>query len=208
MGLDNYNRYDVYLAKLPKRKGSVQQGIRPVVIWNGSDYDYVFDEDRTVLGCFCMTTEEKPNLPVHCLLKASESCLKQDSTFLAEQPVPLHEDDLIEKWGNITNKEYRFMIYKAISIQTSEEGKPYGTFKYPFKFLKESREIAQFLMAVWHLSTFSDTFKIPEFKAEMEKCYEIEMEKLRAICKKYKVVTSQYITDLSNKNIDFHLLNL
>ena len=47
MGLDNYSRYDVYLAKLPKRKGSVQQGIRPVVIWNGSDYDYVFDEDRT-----------------------------------------------------------------------------------------------------------------------------------------------------------------
>jgi mRNA-degrading endonuclease toxin of MazEF toxin-antitoxin module len=208
MSFDEYNRYDVYLAKLPKAKGSVQQGIRPVVIWNGSEYDYLMDKDRVVLTGFCLTTEKKPNLPVHCLLKASESCLKQDSTFLAEQPVRLLESDLIERWGNLSSKEHRYMIYRAISIQTSKDGKPYGMFKYPYKFLVESKKIAEFLMAVWHLLKFSEALRKPELRAEMEKCYELEMVKLRAISKKYDVVTSHYITDLSEKNIYFSLLDL
>lgn len=208
MGLDNYSRYDVYLAKLPKRIGSVQQGIRPVVIWNGCEYDYVLDEDRAVLGCYCMTTEKKPNLPVHCLLKASESCLKKDSTFLAEQPVPLHESDLIEKWGSITNKKYRYMIYKAICIQTSRDGRAYGIFKYPYQFLLESREVSENIMAFWNVNKISKTFKMPEFKSEIEKMFEDFMVELRSICKKYNITTSKYITELSNKEIDFSILDM
>jgi mRNA-degrading endonuclease toxin of MazEF toxin-antitoxin module len=206
MGLDNYKRYDVYLAKLPKRKGSVQQGVRPVVIWRKTGYDYLMNEGRIVLSCFCLTTETKPSLPVHFLLKASESCLKEDSTFLAEQPVPLHEDNLIKKWGSITNKEYRYMIYRAISIQNSDEGRPYGIFKYAYKFLLEVQESSEGLEAVEFLIK-KEGLNVT-LKNELKSHIDSAKNKVIDICRKHNVIAGNYIKDLSDGNIDFSLLNL
>lgn len=206
MSFDEYGRYDVYLAKLPKAKGSIQQGVRPVMIWNSIDYDYLMDEDRVILSAFCFTTEKKPNLPVHCLLKASDSCLKQDSTFLAEQPVRLLESNLIEKWGNLSSKEHRYMIYRAISIQNSKEGRPYGIFKYPYRFLVEVKESSQGLEAIKFLIKKEDLNE--ELKNSLKSHIDLAKSMVEDICKEHNVIAHNYMKDLSDGNIEFFLLNL
>ncbi|GAA0077026.1 hypothetical protein UT300005_14040 [Clostridium sp. CTA-5] len=204
MSIDEYNRYDVYLAKLPKAKGSVQQGIRPVVVWNVSNYDPAWDEYITTLNCFCLTTEEKKKLPVHFLIKANRSCLKEDSTFLAEQALMLHEENLLEKWGTITDKEYRYMIYKTISIQLSQSPKP--MFKYFYKFLVEAKESSQGLEAINFLIKKEDLKE--ELKNALKSYHDPVKNMVRDVCKKHNVIADSYMKDLSDGNIDFSLLNL
>ena len=204
MSIYDYNRYDVYLAKLSNAKGSEQKGIRPVVIWTGGEYDATLDQHKTTLTCFCLTTEEKKKLPIHFLIRANRSCLKEDSTFLAEQPVLLHESDLLEKWGNITDKEYRYMIYKTIDIQLSDLPKP--TFNYSYKLLVEVKQSSQYLKAVELLIKKRDLKE--ELKNEIKSCYEPAKKMVRDICNKYNVIADKYMRDLSNGVIEFSLLNL
>lgn len=205
MSIGKYERYDVYLAKLPNAKGSEQHGVRPVVIWNVGNYDGAWDEYITTLNCFCLTTEEKNKLPVHFLIKANRSCLKEDSTFLAEQAVMLHEENLLYKLGNIADKEYRYMIFKTIDIQISN--KPRIMFKYSYNFLVRVYDISSTIQAVWNLNE-DGVFNTQEFKSEAKRIYEESMVKLRLVCKENNVITSTFITDLSNDCIDFSLLDL
>lgn len=206
MGLDNYSRYDVYLAKLPTdAMGSEQKGIRPVVVWNIGDYDSALDKYITTLTCFCLTTEEKNKLPVHFLIKANRSCLKEDSTFLAEQAVMLHESDLLEKWGTITDKEYRYMMYKTIDVSL-EWIETDTTFKYPYKFLVEVKKMSEGLEAIKFLIKKEDLNE--ELKKELKYCLESEKNKVIDICRKHNVIADKYIRDLSDGNIYFSLLNL
>jgi mRNA-degrading endonuclease toxin of MazEF toxin-antitoxin module len=206
MGVDNYSRYDVYLVKLPTNAiGSEQKGTRPVVVWNISDYDPALDKYITTLNCFCLTTEEKNKLPVHFLIKANRSCLKEDSTFLAEQAVMLHESDLLEKWGTITDKEYRYMMYKTIDISL-ERTQKHNIFNYSYKFLIESKEISEGLVAMEFLIKKEDLNE--ELKKELKSYIEPTKNKIIDICRKHNVISGNYIKELSEGNIDFSYLNL
>lgn len=203
MGLDKYSKYDVYMARLPKAKGSVQQGIRPVVIYSGCEYDYFNDEDRIILNCYCLTTKDKNKLPTHFLIEKNRGCLNEDSIFLAEQAFTLSEENLLHKIGNITDKEYRYMIFKTIDIQTSD--KPKIMFRYSYNFLVQAYDTSSTIQAVWHLNK-RGVFNTQEFKDEAKRMYEELMVKLRTICKEHNVTTSAFITDLANGYIDFTLL--
>ena len=104
-------RGEIYLANLGNRDGSIQSGIRPVLIIS-NDINNKFSPTVNVLP---ITSRAKNNIPVHVNVGYSEG-LSQESTLLTEQMVTVNSSQLEDYIGKV-NRYKMYEVEKAIMLQ-------------------------------------------------------------------------------------------
>ena len=104
-------RGEIYLANLGSRDGSIQSGIRPVLIIS-NDINNKFSPTINVLP---ITSRAKNNIPVHVDIGKREG-LQQESTVLTEQATTINKSQLEDHIGKCS-KHKIYEIEKAIMLQ-------------------------------------------------------------------------------------------
>ncbi|EHK2347355.1 type II toxin-antitoxin system PemK/MazF family toxin [Clostridium perfringens] len=97
----SYLRGDIFYADLPDKKGSEQNGLRPVVIIQnnlGNKYG------RTLIVA-PITSRDKKDLPVHS--EIYNNSLEKDSTILLEQVTTIDKNKVKEFVGHLTRNELK-----------------------------------------------------------------------------------------------------
>ncbi|MGC6174038.1 type II toxin-antitoxin system PemK/MazF family toxin [Lacrimispora sp. 38-1] len=109
-------RGDILYAELgTSRRGSIQTGIRPVVVVSNNKAN----QFSTVYTVVPLTTKlfKKRNLPTHVFVSAHTSVgLEQHSIALCEQVTSIIDDDVIENLGQV-DKYTLSQITEAVKVQ-------------------------------------------------------------------------------------------
>ena len=141
-------RRGIYLADLGKRVGSIQFGVRPVLIV-GNNYSCRYS---TVFLCVPLTSKQKTWLPTHYSLEVDKYPFlwKESNTILTEQIMPVEERQLLQYLGDIETKDMiriETRLKKALGIFDNnfnrggeEDGWDYRYKKRLSKFGKEIGE--------------------------------------------------------------------
>lgn len=104
-------RMEIYMADIPLLGGSVQYGVRPVIIVQ-NNLGNLTSPNVIVVP---LTTKNKKWLKVHVHVSSSLG-IPVDSTVLCEQIMTLPKGLLINKIGEITDENIIRRIDKAIQI--------------------------------------------------------------------------------------------
>jgi len=108
-----YMRGDIWLAELPERIGSVQSGIRPVIIISNN----LGNSFSTTVTVACVTSQcKKPDIPTH--VSINSLFLQKDSQVLLEQILTVDKTQLINRIGKVSVED-RERINEAVKIQLS-----------------------------------------------------------------------------------------
>jgi len=108
MGVERKNdvilRGDIYLANLGKQDGSIQAGIRPVLVVSNN----IGNRFSPVVIVAPITSQiHKAKLPTHVILPAEKYGLAKDSVILFEQIRVINKSSLIEKIVHIPEREMK-----------------------------------------------------------------------------------------------------
>ncbi len=107
----NIKRGDIYLANLGSQMGSIQSGVRPVlVISNPQNNRY-----SPTINILPITSQKKNNIPVHVDIGV-ECGLKISSTILTEQVLTINKHQIIEYIGKCDKEQMRD-ISRAMVLQ-------------------------------------------------------------------------------------------
>lgn len=109
--LQEIKRGEIYMANLGNTLGSVQGGIRPVVIISNP----LNNKFAPTLNVLPITSKTKNNIPVHVNVSA-ECGLQEESTVLVEQMTIINKSQLTKLIGKCTH-EKMIAIAKAIVLQ-------------------------------------------------------------------------------------------
>lgn len=102
---------DIYMADLGEDEGSLQAGIRPVIIVSND----AANEHSPVITVIPMTTKNKKRLPTHVYV---QNCgLSKPSLALAEQITSINKSQITKRMGSIQQTIYEEQVYAAIKIQ-------------------------------------------------------------------------------------------
>lgn len=106
-----YVRGDIWLAELLEGVGSVQGGIRPVIIISNN----VGNSFSTTVTVACITSQcKRPDIPTHVMI--SSPFLQKDSEVLLEQIMTVNKSQLTTRIGKVS-KEDQERIDEAAKIQ-------------------------------------------------------------------------------------------
>ena len=103
-------RGDLYYYDFGKREGSIQSGVRPVLIVQADEFN---TNAPTIIVASITTVLKKKYLPSHIIL-GKEFGLKKPSMVLLEQIQTVNKDDLIEYIGTIDDKELMKRINNSL----------------------------------------------------------------------------------------------
>lgn len=104
---------EIYMADLGEDEGSLQAGIRPVIIVSNN----AANEHSPVITVIPMTTKSKKRLPTHVCV---QNCgLAKPSMALAEQITSINKSQITKKMGSIQQTIYEEQVATAIRIQLS-----------------------------------------------------------------------------------------
>lgn len=109
-------RGDVYYADLKEQKGSIQAGLRPVVV---TQYNGLNRYSTTVIVAAITSQLKKTDAPYHVVLPMIKGLPKQ-SMVLAEQRFTLNKSDLIEYRCSL-NKRIMRAVTEALHASEKEE---------------------------------------------------------------------------------------
>ena len=105
-------QFEIWLASLPAVGGSVQSGMRPVVIVSNN----AANKFSPVITAVPLTSNlRKTVLPTHVLLR--ESGLKSPSLALCEQILSVDKSCLVKCIGSVENLFVRLAIRHALLVQ-------------------------------------------------------------------------------------------
>lgn len=104
-------RGDIYLAKIRNSEGSVQSGLRPVIVIQN---EYGNSYSNTTIVC-CITSANKKEIPTHVKI-GIEHGLSKPSTILCEQIFTISKEILLIKIGKVEDKETLKKLDQAIKI--------------------------------------------------------------------------------------------
>lgn len=104
-------RFDIYMADLFDLGGSVQNGVRPVLIVQNNIGNY-YSPTTIVVP---ITSSEKSSMPTHVDIDTDCGLWKQ-STVLCEQITTIPSDALLERLGSVRNQEDIDKINLALKI--------------------------------------------------------------------------------------------
>lgn len=104
---------DIYMANLGKDEGSLQAGLRPVIIVSNN----AANEHSPVITVIPMTTKKKKRLPTHVYIQ--DCGLPRPSLALAEQITSINKSKMITKMGSIQQTVYEKQVTSAIKVQLS-----------------------------------------------------------------------------------------
>lgn len=101
----NYPRCgEIYWADLGDPNGHTQGGVRPVLICSNDAYNKYSGS----VNYIALTSKKKRNLPVHTLLKSSDTgFLRFDSTVMPEQTGTIDKTKLGERLGRPTQEQLK-----------------------------------------------------------------------------------------------------
>lgn len=115
-----YKRYDIVQADLGMTDGSIQNGIRPVVIVQNNVGN--LHSPTTIVMPLSTKTYKNPNQPTHTLIKKScTNGLLKDSMVLGEQMRVISSKRIIKKIGSITNEKEKKEIRRVYDANFGEE---------------------------------------------------------------------------------------
>ena len=104
-------RGDIWLAELPDGIGSVQGGIRPVIIISNN----VGNSFSTTVTVACITSQcKRPDIPTHVMI--SSPFLQMDSEILLEQIMTVNKSQLTTRIGKVSGEDQE-RIDEAARIQ-------------------------------------------------------------------------------------------
>ena len=110
-------RGDIYLLKLNKSLGSVQAGIRPVLIVQNNKGNI---NSPSTIVCSITSANKKP-LPTHVFISKSGG-LKKNSTVLTEQVFTVDKKQLTKHLGTITDKLTLIRLNECLKISLGLKG--------------------------------------------------------------------------------------
>ena len=105
------NRGDIYYIDLPKSIGSIQSGIRPVIILQNN----IGNTYSTTTIVACITSKKKKRIPTHCFIPRVGG-LKRNSIVLCEQIFTVEKQNLKQYVGTITNNRTLNRLNKCIQL--------------------------------------------------------------------------------------------
>lgn len=108
-------RGQIYMADLGKGQGSIQGGVRPVVIVSNS----LNNRFAPTVNVLPITSQTKNNIPVHVSV-GRESGLPTESTVLVEQMITINKKQLTKLIGKCTFEKMKD-IARAIILQVNLE---------------------------------------------------------------------------------------
>lgn len=91
-------RGEVYICKLPKSSGSVQQSIRPCLVVSNNTGN-LFAPTVTIIP---LTTKNKTDLPTHYTIVPNKNLHIKPSTALCEQITTIDKSLLLNYKGQVT----------------------------------------------------------------------------------------------------------
>lgn len=106
------NRGDIVLANLGEENGSIQGGVRPVIIVQNNDGNKF---STTTIVC-PFTSERKTNIPTHLWVNKGVGGLLRNSTILCEQIFTINKNDIMRKLGTITENDILIGLEKCLRI--------------------------------------------------------------------------------------------
>lgn len=104
-------RGEIYLTNLNPKRGSVQSGLRPVLVIQNNKGN---SNSPTTIIC-CITSISKKKLPTHLFISKSGGLRKQ-STVLCEQIFTINKSDLKHYIGAITDNRTLKELDRCIRI--------------------------------------------------------------------------------------------
>lgn len=112
-----YMRGDIWLAELPDGVGSIQGGIRPVVIISNN----LNNSFSTTVTVACVTSQcKRPDIPTHVMI--SSPFLQKDSEVLLEQIMTVNKNQLTTRIGKVSSEDQE-KIDDAAMIQLGIKNK-------------------------------------------------------------------------------------
>ena len=110
-----YRRGDVYLADCGSWHGSVQGGIRPVVVMQNN----TGNKFSPTLCVVKLTSKisKKPGQPTHCVLENIRG-IPYPSLVLAEQPDTINKTDVIRYMGRLSNQQMA-EVSRCVQVEMS-----------------------------------------------------------------------------------------
>lgn len=115
-------RGDIFWAELEKRSGSIQSGVRPVVIFQNEAGNKF---SPTVIVAPLTSSRSKKKLPTHVTI-SKECGVPTDSTALMEQITTIDKSQLTDKLGGcdeITMKRLNIAFLVAGGLYEVKNGK-------------------------------------------------------------------------------------
>jgi mRNA interferase MazF len=107
------HRGDIYFADLGDGRGSIQGGVRPVLIIQ-NDIGNRFSP--TVIIAPITAQIQKAKLPTHVVLSAIKYGLERDSVVLFEQIQTINKSELGDKIAHISSRDMKEIIQSAMQI--------------------------------------------------------------------------------------------
>lgn len=103
-------RLDIYLADLPRQRGSIQYGYRPVIILQNDRGN----ESSTTVIVVPLTGKPKYGQPTHAII-GTHTGVRRVSTALCEQIQTIPMDRLTRKIGKIAEDDDIQALHRAIN---------------------------------------------------------------------------------------------
>lgn len=126
-----YVRGDIWLAELPDGVGSIQGGIRPVVIISNN----LNNSFSTTVTVACVTSQcKRPDIPTHVMI--TSPFLQMDSEVLLEQIMTVNKNQLTTRIGKVSSEDQE-RIDEAARIQLGIKDK-YENLENIFKIMFHS----------------------------------------------------------------------
>lgn len=103
-------RLDIYLAELPRQRGSIQYGYRPVIIVQNNRGN----ESSTTVIVIPLTGKPKYGQPTHVII-GTHTGVRRVSTAFCEQIQTIAMDRLTRKIGEISDENDIQALHRAIN---------------------------------------------------------------------------------------------
>ncbi len=105
-------RLEIFMAELPQVGGSIQFGVRPVLVIQND----VGNENSSTVIVVPLTSKTKKKMPTHVILPPSATGLPRSSVALCEQILTVPMDILERKAGALTDEEWIERLHTAIRV--------------------------------------------------------------------------------------------
>ena len=112
---DTVKQLDVWFVDLGEQPGSIQRGLRPVVVISN---DRSNQYSNFVMVSPISSQIQKAKLPTHVVLKSGECGVAKDSVAMFEQHISITKDQLKYKLFELPEK-YEREVERAIEVSTS-----------------------------------------------------------------------------------------
>ncbi len=173
---------DIYYANLGSNKGSIQSGLRPVVVYQND----IGNKYSPIVNVYSITSQDKAKVPTH--VKIGKECgLEKESIVMIEQVFTLNQSDLIDYIGSCTDDIYK-KICTAVKIQ-------HGWISPRF----DERYIRERLYKVDKLDILINKYKNTNFETSMEEYERIAlMGEIITYCNSFGINPKVYLCNTSN----------